>query len=228
MRNSGRRRDDGERTRRRILEFVQEFGRREGYSPSYREIAEALGLAVSTVSHHVGILRGALPEMEALEDQVAAGQVCPLLQSVAGGAEQPLFVIKLEGGLVPGNDAVADLVRLGQPGPWFRLAQVHQSDPLAVQQGAQDPLHRRWLARRDLGREPVRRPAAEHSGGRAYGVRGSPPPPCGTVTTDLERPMSFGQVHDGHAKHTHRHSAGLAMAPGRAWSRLGRPARPSS
>jgi len=25
------------------------------YSPSYREIAEELGLAVSTVSHHVGV-----------------------------------------------------------------------------------------------------------------------------------------------------------------------------
>lgn len=55
MRNSGRRRDDGERTRRRILEFVQEFGRREGYSPSYREIAEALGLAAHVLSrrHHL-------------------------------------------------------------------------------------------------------------------------------------------------------------------------------
>ena len=34
--------------RRRIIGFVQEFARREGYSPSYRDIAEALGLAVST------------------------------------------------------------------------------------------------------------------------------------------------------------------------------------
>jgi hypothetical protein len=34
---------------------VQEFGRRESYSPSYREIAEAFGLAVSTVSHHAGV-----------------------------------------------------------------------------------------------------------------------------------------------------------------------------
>jgi hypothetical protein len=34
---------------------VQEFGRRESYSPGYREIAEELGLAVSAVSHHVGV-----------------------------------------------------------------------------------------------------------------------------------------------------------------------------
>jgi LexA DNA binding domain len=38
----------GDWQRRRILRFVQEFGRREGHSPSYREIAEELGLAVST------------------------------------------------------------------------------------------------------------------------------------------------------------------------------------
>ena len=47
----------GEWQRRRILRFVQEFGRRrEGYSPSYREIAEALGLAASTVAYHVSVL----------------------------------------------------------------------------------------------------------------------------------------------------------------------------
>ncbi len=53
----GRRAGGGERQRRRILGFVQEFGRREGYSPSYREIAEGLGLAVSTVSYHVSVLQ---------------------------------------------------------------------------------------------------------------------------------------------------------------------------
>jgi LexA DNA binding domain len=33
----------GERQRRRILGFVQEFRRCEGYPPSYRDIAEKLG-----------------------------------------------------------------------------------------------------------------------------------------------------------------------------------------
>jgi SOS-response transcriptional repressor LexA len=40
-----------------ILRFVKEFGQREGYSPSYREIAEELGLAVSTFSYHVSVLK---------------------------------------------------------------------------------------------------------------------------------------------------------------------------
>jgi repressor LexA len=46
----------GDWQRRRILRFVQEFGRREGYSSSYREIAEELGLAMSTVAYHVSVL----------------------------------------------------------------------------------------------------------------------------------------------------------------------------
>jgi repressor LexA len=48
--------DVGDWQRGRILRFVQEFGRREGHSPSYREIAEELGLAVSTVAYHVSVL----------------------------------------------------------------------------------------------------------------------------------------------------------------------------
>jgi repressor LexA len=47
----------GDWRRRKILQFVQEFGRREGYSPSYREIADELGLAVSTVSYHISLLK---------------------------------------------------------------------------------------------------------------------------------------------------------------------------
>ena len=47
----------GDQQRRRILEFAREFTRREGYSPSYREIGEKLGLGVSTVSYHVELLR---------------------------------------------------------------------------------------------------------------------------------------------------------------------------
>lgn len=54
----GRRVGAGDWQRRRILGFVQKFGRREGYPPSYREIAEELGLAVSTVSYHLSVLQG--------------------------------------------------------------------------------------------------------------------------------------------------------------------------
>lgn len=42
----------GEGKRARILQFIQEFGRREGYAPSLREI----GLSISTVSYHLGLL----------------------------------------------------------------------------------------------------------------------------------------------------------------------------
>jgi len=49
-------RNNGDRQRRRIRRFVHEFGRREGYSPSYREIADGLGLSASTVHYHFKIL----------------------------------------------------------------------------------------------------------------------------------------------------------------------------
>jgi DNA-binding transcriptional ArsR family regulator len=46
----------GDGQRRRIIRFVQEFRRREGCPPSYREITAALGIAVSAVSYHVSVL----------------------------------------------------------------------------------------------------------------------------------------------------------------------------
>lgn len=46
----------GEWRRQQILQFLEDFVRREGYSPSYREIATALGLGVSTVHYHVSLL----------------------------------------------------------------------------------------------------------------------------------------------------------------------------
>jgi repressor LexA len=49
----------GDQQRRKILRLVQDFARCEGYSPSYREIGEKAGLAVSTVSYHVGVLERA-------------------------------------------------------------------------------------------------------------------------------------------------------------------------
>ena len=51
-----RRTGRGDWQRRRILEFVPEFTRREGYSPSQREIAEGLGLGLATVNYHVAVL----------------------------------------------------------------------------------------------------------------------------------------------------------------------------
>lgn len=54
-RRSGR----GARSRRKIVRFVREFAQREGHSPSQREIAEGVGLAVSTVSYHLSALQQA-------------------------------------------------------------------------------------------------------------------------------------------------------------------------
>jgi repressor LexA len=48
---------NGDWQRRRILAYLQEFTHREGYPPSYRQIGNKLGLAVSTVSYHVGLLK---------------------------------------------------------------------------------------------------------------------------------------------------------------------------
>ncbi|MCW2930388.1 MAG: transcriptional repressor, LexA family [Actinomycetia bacterium] len=88
----------GEGKRARILRFVQEFGRREGYAPSLREIGAELGLSVSTVSYHLGLMeadgslrRGAgrprvlagpaRPGLQAGDDEV----VVPLIGRIAAG-----------------------------------------------------------------------------------------------------------------------------------------------
>jgi len=101
-----RRTGTGDWKRRRILRFVKEFGRREGYSPSYREIAEELGLAVSTVSYHVSVLeqegslrRGpgqprtivepAYPTTRAVGDEVEV----PLIGQIAAGV--PVDAVEL-------------------------------------------------------------------------------------------------------------------------------------
>jgi repressor LexA len=51
-----RRTGRGDVQRRRIIGFVQEFGHREGYQPSQRQIAGRLGLSVSTVNYHITVL----------------------------------------------------------------------------------------------------------------------------------------------------------------------------
>ena len=51
-----RRTSPGDRGRRAILQFLREFGHREGHPPSLREIAGGVGLSISTVSYHLAIL----------------------------------------------------------------------------------------------------------------------------------------------------------------------------
>jgi repressor LexA len=48
--------EKGNERRRAIVRFARDFGRRTGYPPSLREIAEGVGLAVSSVSYHLSIL----------------------------------------------------------------------------------------------------------------------------------------------------------------------------
>lgn len=51
-----RRTSQGDRQRRKIRGFVADFAQLSGYPPSLREIAGGVGLAVSTVKHHLSIL----------------------------------------------------------------------------------------------------------------------------------------------------------------------------
>jgi repressor LexA len=52
-----RRTGPGDGRRREIRRFVREFTQREGHPPSLRQIADAVGLAVSTVAFHVSVLQ---------------------------------------------------------------------------------------------------------------------------------------------------------------------------
>jgi repressor LexA len=96
----------GDWRRRKILQFVQEFGRREGYSPSYREIADELGLAVSTVSYHISLLKQegllrrearqprTIVEASVLDPRAESDEVeVPLIGRIAAGV--PLDAVEL-------------------------------------------------------------------------------------------------------------------------------------
>ena len=93
MDDSGPRRPgDGGWQRRRILAFLQDFTRREGYSPSYRQIGEKLGIAVSTVSYHVALLKadGSLHREPGQPRTITwPGRPSPAVEG--GGAEIPLI-----------------------------------------------------------------------------------------------------------------------------------------
>ena len=89
----------GDWHRREIRRFVQEFSRREGHPPSLREIAGAVGLAVSTVFYHLSVMQqeGALrrgrgqPRTIVESTEPAAGWEgdeveVPLIGQIAAGA----------------------------------------------------------------------------------------------------------------------------------------------
>lgn len=84
--------DAGDFQRRRILQFVQKFVRQEGYSPSYREISDALGLAISTVSYHVSILKlEGLLSREDGQPRTIVEPVCAATRADGDKVEVPLI-----------------------------------------------------------------------------------------------------------------------------------------
>jgi repressor LexA len=84
--------DAGDFQRRRILQFVQKFVRQEGYSPSYREIGEELGLAISTVSYHVSILKlEGLLSREDGQPRTIVDPACPAPRAEGEQVEVPLI-----------------------------------------------------------------------------------------------------------------------------------------
>jgi repressor LexA len=84
--------DGGDYQRRKILQFVQEFTHCEGYSPSYREIGENLGLAVSTVSYHISVLKQeGLLRREAGQPRTIVEAPGPVLRADSDEVEVPLI-----------------------------------------------------------------------------------------------------------------------------------------
>jgi repressor LexA len=84
--------DGGDLQRRRIIQIVQDFWRREGYSPSYREIGEELGLGVSTVFYHVSILkRAGFLCREDGQPRTIVDPACPGPRSEGDEVEVPLI-----------------------------------------------------------------------------------------------------------------------------------------
>jgi repressor LexA len=118
--------DAGDFQRHRILQFVQKFVRREGYSPSYREIGEELGLAVSTVSYHVSILKlEGLLSREDGQPRTIVDPTCPVPRAEGGEVEVPLIGQIAAGVPIDAEQSVEETFlvsrRLVGHGPLFAL-----------------------------------------------------------------------------------------------------------
>lgn len=152
MNDNGRTRrpGNGDWQRRRILAFVWDFLRREGYSPSYREIGEKLGLAVSTVSYHVALLRadGSLTQ-EARQPRTITGPGRSSPPAQRDGAEVPLIGQIAAGDPLHAEEAIEETFPLPRELVWLRAA-VH-----AAGQGRLD----------DRGRDRRRRPDRDPEAG---------------------------------------------------------------
>lgn len=113
--------DGGDLQRRRILQFVQKFVRQEGYSPSYREIGEELGLGVSTVSYHVSILkRAGFLSREDGQPRTIVDPACLGTRAEDDDVEVPLI-----GQIAAGTGIDADACQPGVPADPWRRCQDH-------------------------------------------------------------------------------------------------------
>ena len=98
----------GDRHRRRIRRFIRVFSRREGHPPSQREIADAIGLAVSTVSYHVSVMQ---------EEG-----------SLRRGRGQPRTIVEPTGPPSPPGDDEAEVPLIGQIAAGIPLHAVEQAE----------------------------------------------------------------------------------------------------
>ena len=143
-----RRTGRGDWQRRRILEFVPEFARREGYSPSQREIAEGLGLGLATVNYHVALLeRDGSLRRGAGQPRTLAEPADPASLAEGDAVEVPLIGQIAAGGPVDAvelaEDSFALSRRLVGHGTLFMLqvkgdsmtgAAIIDGDPVVVRQ----------------------------------------------------------------------------------------------
>lgn len=101
--------------RERILEYITQFTRENGYSPSVREICEGVGLAsTATVHYHLNALRqegsinmdGKKNRTISLPDRLPIGKI-PVVGVVTAGV--PFWRLKTSKGIFPGTETRAAL-----------------------------------------------------------------------------------------------------------------------
>ena len=96
--------------RERILEYITQFTRENGYSPSVREICEGVGLAsTATVHYHLNALRqegsinmdGKKNRTISLPDRLPIGKI-PVVGVVTSGV--PILAVENQEGTMPWDD----------------------------------------------------------------------------------------------------------------------------